>query len=186
MPRYNKHSDIEKATAIARVIQDSERQVGQWHASGPAVGRRRVRAVQAPAAQRDPQAHDGNGVDEHQQGDVHAHRVVRVGHGYARVKRHFWLQGMWSLPPVARGHARAHESLKDGGANVMARSAAWAQVKAHVRATVLVLPPATATAQRKRKTVDVAGRLVTRELVENELSGRAKKKRRTSVVDEEE
>jgi len=112
MPRYNKHSDIEKATAIARVIQDSERQVGQWHASGPAVGRRRVRAVQAPAAQRDPQAHDGNGVDEHQQGDVHAHRVVRVGHGYARVKRHFWLQGMWSLPPVARGHARAHESIQ--------------------------------------------------------------------------
>ncbi|OQR83424.1 hypothetical protein ACHHYP_14730 [Achlya hypogyna] len=87
-------------------------------------------------------------------------------------------------PSIAAMNARLHR-FKDGGARVMEQAAAWAQEKEHIRTTVLVLPPATSTGQRKRKTVDVAGRLVTRELVEKELSGGAKMKRKPTRVDEE-
>ncbi|OQR84327.1 hypothetical protein ACHHYP_13523 [Achlya hypogyna] len=86
-----------------------------------------------------------------------------------------------SLPAILSRLKR----FRDGGARVADRTAAWAKEKEHVHAEILVLPPTAAQASRKRKTIDVDGRLMTPAMVDEELSVTTPKKKRAKKVPQE-
>jgi len=88
-------------------------------------------------------------------------------------------------PPSLPAMLSRLKRFRDGGARVADRTATWAKEKEHVHAEILVLPPTAAQVSRKRKTVDVDGRLMTPAMVDEELSATMPKKKRAKKVPQE-
>ncbi|OQR87504.1 hypothetical protein ACHHYP_08712 [Achlya hypogyna] len=78
-------------------------------------------------------------------------------------------------PPSFAAMEKRLARFGKGGTKADDRDYSWLKHKEKIRSEILTLPPLVDSAERKRKTVNVAGRLLTRDMIASELCSKRKR-----------